>query len=48
MFSIIAAHSKNYVIGNNNSLIWNIPTDLKRFKFLTSGKTIIMGKLLNH
>lgn len=44
MFSIIAAHSKNYVIGNNNSLIWNIPTDLKRFKFLTSGKTIIMGR----
>lgn len=44
MFSIIAAHSKNYVIGNNNSLIWNIPTDLKRFKSLTTGKTIIMGR----
>lgn len=44
MFSIIVAHSKNYVIGNNNSLIWNIPTDLKRFKKLTSGKIIIMGR----
>ena len=44
MFSIIVAHSKNYVIGNNNSLIWNIPTDLKRFKSLTTGKTIVMGR----
>lgn len=44
MFSIIVAHSKNYVIGNNNSIIWNIPTDLKRFKKLTSGKVIIMGR----
>jgi dihydrofolate reductase len=44
MFSIIAAHSQNLVIGNNNSLIWNIPSDLKRFKSLTTGKTIIMGR----
>ena len=44
MFSIIVAHSKNYVIGNNNSLIWNLPTDLQRFKSLTTGKTIIMGR----
>lgn len=44
MFSIIAAYSQNYVIGNNNSLIWNLPTDLKRFKSLTTGKTIIMGR----
>lgn len=44
MFSIIVAHSKNLIIGNNNSLIWNIPSDLKRFKSLTTGKTIIMGR----
>ncbi|MDO4534846.1 MAG: dihydrofolate reductase [Clostridium perfringens] len=44
MFSIIAAHSQNLVIGNNNSLIWNLPSDLKRFKSLTTGKTIIMGR----
>lgn len=44
MFSIIAAYSKNLIIGYNNSLIWNIPSDLKRFKSLTTGKTIIMGR----
>lgn len=44
MFSIIAAYSKNLIIGDNNSLIWNIPSDLKRFKSLTTGKIIIMGR----
>jgi dihydrofolate reductase len=44
MISIIAAVSDDWGIGNNNSLLWNIPGDLKRFKKLTFGKTIIMGK----
>lgn len=36
--------SKNRVIGNSNSLIWNLPNDLKRFKQLTTGQTVIMGR----
>jgi len=44
MLSIIVAKSKNNVIGKNNTLIWHLPEDLKRFKALTTGKTIIMGR----
>jgi len=44
MLSIIVAKAKNNVIGNNNSLIWHIPEDLKRFKAITTGHTVIMGK----
>lgn len=44
MLSIIVAKSKNNVIGKNNTLIWHLPEDLKRFKSLTTGKTIIMGR----
>ena len=44
MISLIAAMSKNRVIGNNNSLIWKLPSDLKRFKELTSGGIVIMGR----
>lgn len=44
MFSIIVAVSKNGVIGKDNSLIWHIPEDLKRFKELTMGKKIVMGR----
>ena len=44
MISIIAAVSDDYGIGKNNDLLWNIPEDLKRFKRLTYGKTVIMGK----
>lgn len=44
MLSLIVAVAKNNVIGKNNSLIWHLPEDLKRFKRITSGKTIIMGR----
>ena len=44
MLSIIVAKAKNNIIGNNNELIWHIPEDLKRFKRLTTGHTIIMGR----
>lgn len=44
MLSIIAAISDNNVIGKENKLIWSIPADLKRFKELTTGHTIIMGR----
>ena len=42
--SLIAALDANMVIGNENSLIWKIPNDLKRFKQLTTGKTVVMGR----
>jgi dihydrofolate reductase len=44
MISIIVATSKNRVIGNNKSLIWKLPADLKRFKQITTGNTIVMGR----
>ena len=44
MLSIIVAKASNNVIGKNNSLIWHLPEDLKRFKELTTGHTIIMGR----
>jgi len=42
--SIIAAVADNYAIGKNNKLLWHLPDDLKRFKQLTTGHAIIMGK----
>lgn len=44
MINIIVAMSKNRVIGKNNSLIWHLPNDLKRFKKLTSNNTVVMGR----
>ena len=44
MISQIAALSINYVIWNNNTLPWHFPEDLKHFKKLTTGKTIVMGR----
>lgn len=44
MLSVIVATAKNNVIGKDNQLIWHLPEDLKRFKKLTTGKTIIMGR----
>lgn len=44
MIRIIAAMSKNNVIGRDNKLIWSLPDDLKRFKELTMGHYIIMGR----
>lgn len=44
MLSIIVAIARNNVIGKDNKLIWHLPEDLKRFKEITTGKTIIMGK----
>ncbi len=44
MLSIIAAVANKNVIGVKNDLPWNIPEDLKRFRVLTSGKTVLMGR----
>ncbi|HSI25757.1 MAG TPA: dihydrofolate reductase [Methylotenera sp.] len=42
--SLIVAHAKNNVIGINNTLPWHLPEDLKRFRALTTGHHIIMGR----
>ena len=42
--NIIAAVAKNRAIGLNNKLLYWLPNDLKRFKQLTSGHTILMGR----
>ena len=42
--SIIACVGENLELGKNNDLIWHLPNDLKYFKKVTSGKTVIMGR----
>ncbi|WP_297086837.1 dihydrofolate reductase [uncultured Draconibacterium sp.] len=42
--SIIVAIAENFAIGKNNDLLFHLPNDLKRFKAITSGHTIIMGR----
>jgi dihydrofolate reductase/dihydrofolate reductase (trimethoprim resistance protein) len=44
MISMIAAVSKNNVIGNKGTIPWKIKGEQKRFKELTTGKTVIMGR----
>lgn len=44
MLSIIVAKAKNNIIGKDNKLLWNLPADLERFKQLTMGHTMIMGR----
>ena len=41
---LIAAASKNNALGKDNDLLWHLPDDFKRFKKLTSGHKIIMGR----
>ena len=42
--SIIAAIGENNELGKNNDLIWHLPNDLKFFKSVTSGHTVLMGR----
>ena len=44
MISIIVAIAEKMAIGKNNDLLWHLPEDLKRFKKLTTGHTVIMGE----
>ena len=44
MLSIVVAKAQNNIIGKDNKLLWHISEDLKRFKDLTTGHTIIMGR----
>ena len=42
--SLLAAVARNRVIGSNNALPWRLPEDLRRFKALTLGHPVIMGR----
>lgn len=44
ILSIISAVAKNGVIGGGNTLVWDIPEDLKHFRDKTRGHTVIMGR----
>ena len=44
VISIIVAIARNNAIGKDNQLLWHLSDDLKRFKSLTTGHTIVMGK----
>jgi dihydrofolate reductase len=44
MITVIAAIAKNYALGKDNDLIWHLPADLKRFKKVTTGHYIVMGR----
>lgn len=45
MVTLIAAVAQNLAIGNDNKLLYWLPDDMKRFRALTTGHTIIMGRL---
>lgn len=42
--SLIAALDRNFAIGRGNALPWHLPDDLRRFKALTLGKSVLMGR----
>jgi len=44
MIILIAAVAENNALGKNNDLLWHLPDDFKRFKEITSGHHIIMGR----
>lgn len=44
MIILIAAVAENNALGKNNDLLWHLPNDFKRFKEITSGHFIIMGR----
>ena len=41
---LLAALDRNFAIGKDNALPWHLPADLKRFKALTLGKPLLMGR----
>ncbi len=44
IISLVAAIAENNAIGKNQQLLWHLPNDMKRFKELTLGNAIIMGR----
>jgi len=44
MVSLVVAHSANRVIGRDGGMPWHLPSDLRRFRELTTGHTVVMGR----
>jgi dihydrofolate reductase len=44
VIACVVAHSRNRVIGRDGDLPWHLPADLRRFRELTSGSTVVMGR----
>ncbi|MFM2230561.1 MAG: hypothetical protein RL607_1819 [Bacteroidota bacterium] len=44
MITLIAAAAENNALGKDNQLVWHLPDDFKRFKSLTTGHFIVMGR----
>ena len=44
MISLVVAHSANRVIGRDGGLPWHLPGDLRRFRELTTGHAVVMGR----
>ncbi|MDE2088816.1 MAG: type 3 dihydrofolate reductase [Gammaproteobacteria bacterium] len=44
MISLVVAMAENRVIGKDNQLPWRLPADLKRFRAVTLGKPVLMGR----
>ena len=44
MIALVVAHSANRVIGRDGGLPWHLPADLRHFKELTTGGTVVMGR----
>ncbi len=44
MIAIVVAHSSNRVIGRDGGLPWRLPSDMRRFRELTRGHTVVMGR----
>ncbi len=44
MISLLVAHSSNRTIGRDGGLPWHLPADMKRFRELTTGHTVVMGR----
>lgn len=44
MISIVVAHASNGVIGREGALPWRLPSDMRRFRALTGGGTVVMGR----
>jgi dihydrofolate reductase len=44
VIALVVAHSANRVIGRDGGLPWRLPGDLKRFRALTTGQTVVMGR----
>jgi dihydrofolate reductase len=42
--TLVVARARNGVIGRDNAMPWHLPTDLKRFKAITVGKPVVMGR----